>query len=79
MVDSKVEKLGRRSADARRVMNYLYKRPIIEMATVSELIEKTPQTAYTLISELEKMKIIREVTGSQRNKLYVFSDYMDLF
>ncbi len=79
LVDSKVEKLGRRSADARRVMNYLYKRPIIEMATVSELIEKTPQTAYTLISELEKMKIIREVTGSQRNKLYVFSDYMDLF
>lgn len=78
-VDNKIEQLGRRSADARLVMNYLYKRPIIEVAIVSELIGKTPQTAYTLISDLEKAEIIREITGSQRNKLYVFSDYMDLF
>lgn len=78
-VDSKLEQLGKRGGDARLVMNYLYKRPIITAPTVSELIKKTQQTAYTLISDLEKAGIIKEVTGSQRNKLYVFKDYVDLF
>lgn len=79
LVDNKIENLGKRSSDGRLVMNHLYKRPVITAPIVAELIGKTPQTAYTLISDLEKAEIIKEVTGSQRNKLYVFEEYLKLF
>ncbi|KAA6336307.1 Adenosine monophosphate-protein transferase SoFic [termite gut metagenome] len=78
-VDSSLEKMGKRSADARLVMHYLYKKPIISVVTVTHIIGKTQQTAYTLVSDLEEAKILHEITGSQRNKLYVFKDYIDLF
>jgi hypothetical protein len=78
-VDSSLEKMGKRSADARLVMHHLYKKPIISVTTVTTIIGKTQQTAYTLVSDLEEAKILKEITGLQRNKLYVFKDYIDLF
>jgi hypothetical protein len=43
------------------------------------LINKTPQTAYTLITDLERECILKEITGAQRNKLYLFKEYFELF
>ena len=43
------------------------------------IIGKTPQTAYTLIAEMEKAEILKEITGAQRNKLYTFEPYIQLF
>jgi len=36
-------------------------------------------SAYKLIGELESLKIIREITGAKRGKLYVFAEYLNLF
>jgi hypothetical protein len=49
------------------------------VSKVEELIEKSNVTAYKLIADLEKLDIIKEISGAQRNKLYVFKDYLDLF
>jgi Fic family protein len=78
-VDRSLEKMGKRSADAHLVMHYLYKKPVISVAVVTNIIGKTQQTAYTLISDLEEAKILHEITGLQRNKLYAFRDYINLF
>jgi Fic family protein len=78
-VDRSLEKMGKRSVDAYLVMHYLYKKPIISVATVTNIIGKTQQTAYTLISDLEEAMVLHEITGLQRNKLYTFRDYIDLF
>jgi hypothetical protein len=43
------------------------------------LIGKTPQTAYNLIADMEKVEILKEITGAQRNKLYSFEPYIHLF
>ncbi len=78
-VDACIEKLGKRGGDARKVVNYLYKKPIITASVVEDILEKSTQTAYNLIADLEKEKIIVEMTGSQRYKVYYFKDYFDLF
>ena len=78
-LEAQIDKLGKRSSDARQIINYLYKRPIISSYEVTALINKTQQTAYNLISDMERIGIIKEVTGAQRYKLYLFKDYMDLF
>lgn len=78
-LEEKLKTLGNRSSDARKVIDYLYTQPIIEISKVEELIEKSSVTGYKLLADLERLNIIKEISGAQRNKLFVFKDYIDLF
>ena len=78
-VEEMITELGARSADAHKVVEYLYMHPIIDAQKVSDIIEKNPQSAYQLISKLENLKIIEEITGAQRNRLYAFEEYLAIF
>ena len=77
--EEKITKLGARSADAHKIIDYLYSNPVIDAQKVGSIINKKPQSAYQLINKLENLKILREITGSQRNRLYVFDDYLEIF
>jgi Fe2+ or Zn2+ uptake regulation protein len=46
---------------------------------VGKITEKSPASVYKLITLLEELQIIKEVTGSQRGRLYIFKDYLELF
>ena len=78
-LEEKLMSLGNRNMDARKVVDYLYTQPIIEVTKVEELLQKSSVTAYKLLADLERLDIIKEISGAQRNKLYVFKDYLDLF
>ncbi|MGB0880748.1 MAG: Fic family protein [Polaribacter sp.] len=78
-VERKITKLGARSSDAHKIMSYLYSNPVIDAQKVSEIIEKNPQSAYQLINKLETISILKEITGSRRNRLYIFDAYLDIF
>lgn len=78
-IKKKIKTLKGRSADARVLINYLYTKPIINAAAASKVINKSPASAYKRLRDLEALKIIDEVTGSERSRLYVFNDYLDLF
>ncbi len=78
-IEKQVDTLGRRGQDARIIVDYLYKKPIISPSEMIQFMEKSPQTVYNLIADLERMEIIQEITGAQRNKLYLFKPYMDCF
>jgi Fic family protein len=78
-IETQIDKLGKRGADARTLLDYLYKKPIISPVEVGALINKTPQTVYNLIARMEKEGILKEITGAQRNKLYSFKPYISLF
>jgi Fic family protein len=79
IVERQIDGLGKRGTDARILLDYLYKKPIVSVAETITIINKTPQTAYNLISDLEKQGILKEITGAQRNKMYLFDPYMQLF
>jgi Fic family protein len=78
-LEIKIQTLRNRSADAKTIIEYLYNQPIIEVGKVAELLGKSNVTSYKLVSDLEKLEILKEISGAQRNKLYVFKDYLDLF
>jgi Fic family protein len=78
-IEQEIIQLGARSNDAHKVIESLYSNPIIEAQRVSEIIGKNPQSAYQLLNKLEDLNIIEEITGAQRNRLYLFKDYMDIF
>jgi len=78
-VESQLQTLGSRTANAQKVVQYLYQRPIIDAAKVAKVAEVSPASAYKLIADLERFEILNEITGGKRGKMYVFGAYLDIF
>ena len=79
LVDKKIQKLGSRMPKAMRVVEFLYNKPVVNAQTVAEVTELSLPSAYKLIEDLEKMKILTEITGSKRDRSFIFNDYLKLF
>lgn len=78
-IDIDIQSLGSRALKARKVIDYLYKRPIITADKVSEVASISMPSSYKLISDLEKLNVLKEKTGGQRSRVYVFDNYLNLF
>ncbi len=78
-VDEKLQTLGSRIKNARTVVTYLYQYPIIKVQNVNAITGLTAPSSYTLLSKLEELKIIENMTNLKRGKIYRFKDYIELF
>lgn len=78
-VELQLQTLGSRTANAQKVMNALYQRPVVNAARVGEAAGVSPASAYKLIADLERFGILKEITGGKRGRMYVFDDYLKLF
>ncbi|GLU55309.1 toxin Fic [Dyadobacter frigoris] len=78
-LEIKIQSFGSRAKEAKKIVEYLYEQPIIGASRVEKLTGKSKATNYKLLADLERLEILKEVSGGQRNKLYVFKDYLDLF
>lgn len=78
-VEAEIQKIGSRATNAKKVIDYLYKRPIIDAEKVGEVAGISMPSSYRLISDLEKMDILKEITGGKRGRTYVFENYLWLF
>lgn len=70
---------GKKAHNASRLLEYLYQRPIVSVADIVEPLGITKQTANLLVKEFEAKGVLREVTGYQRNKLFVFARYLSIY
>ena len=78
-IDIDIQKLGSRALKAKKVIDYLYKKPMITADKVSDIASVSMPSSYKLISELEKLNILQEKTGGQRSRVYAFDNYIKLF
>lgn len=78
-VEAQIQTLGSRTANAQKVVHYLYQRPMIDAAKVGEVADISPASAYKLIADLEQFGVLKEITGGKRGKMYVYYDYLQLF
>lgn len=78
-IDQKIQAMGARAGNARIVVNQLYLKPIINSQKVQEITQLSRPASYRLISDLENLGILKEITGAQRGKLYSFNDYLNLY
>lgn len=77
--EHKIITLGKKLPLAKKVLNYLYKYPIIYSAYLVEELKITKPTANAIISDFIKLDILKEVTGLKRNRLFAFEEYLNLF
>jgi Fic family protein len=78
-VDDKIISLGRGAQNARKLVVILYTKPIATAAQVAHHLDLGPKTAFTLIEKLMSLGILDESSGKQRNRLFVFTDYLNLY
>lgn len=78
-VEKRIGTLGSRAANAQKVVHYLYQRPVIDAAKAAKVTGVSPASAYKLIEDLEKLDILKEITGGKRGKRYIFDAYLQLF
>lgn len=69
----------RRHENARRLIEYLYKKPVVDTKAVTAFLDTTPNTASAMVSDLVKHGVLTEMTGQRRNRLFMFRDYIELF
>lgn len=70
---------GKRAENVQKLLKHLYRRPAITAAQVSELLDVTHQTASALLNKMVEDEMLNEVTGYQRNRIFVFERYLMLF
>ncbi|MOA43150.1 HTH DNA binding domain protein [compost metagenome] len=78
-VEHQILSLGQRAENAKKLLLYLYQRPMLSVNEAAEQLGVTHQSANALVKQLEGLGILRETTGYGRNRLYVFERYFSLF
>jgi Fic family protein len=78
-VDLEIQKLGSRAANVQKITNYLYQRPLINAEKIVEVAGISYPSAYKIIEDLEKLEVLKEITGGQRSREYIFERYINLF
>ena len=71
--------LGRAAGNGHRVLEHLYERPIVSVNAVRRLLDVTYPAANQIVERLERIGILREVTGQARNRRFRYDSYIDLF
>lgn len=72
------EKYGRRFAKGSLLLQELLKRPYVKVEDVEKICGLSYKAANDLVKQMCEDKILREITGQSRNRMFVFDIYLAL-
>ena len=78
-VEKSIMTLGKKSENARILLDHLYRRPFITPNEIAQILQITHQTASSLVKDFEKLNILKKWEKVGRNQSYVFARYLLLF
>ena len=78
-IDGQLQTLGSRAANAQTVIEALYRDPVVDAARVAKIAKLSPASAYKLIADLERLGVLKEITGGKRGRTWTFEPYVKLF
>lgn len=67
------------STNGLKLLDYLYEKPVFSVRMAQKHLDCTYTTAAKVVGQLEKAGLVVEITGQQRNRLYRYSPYLELF
>src|SRR5437762_14351576 len=73
------QKLGRAAGNGHRILEHLYRRPIVSVKDVMALTWTTFVAANGLVGRLADAGILAETTGRARHRRFRYDAYVDLF
>ena len=75
---TRIETLGRSAGNALRVHSLLQRKPVVSVPAAADELNLTAPTIRSAIENLEKLDLVRETTGKMRDRLFVYSRYLDI-
>jgi len=73
------ERLGRAAHNGLNVLEHLYQDPIIHVRNVEKWTETTYANANNLVSKLEEIGVLTEISGRARNRVFCYDSYVSIF
>ena len=74
----KIENLGRKAGSVHRVYDLLRRHPITTISNATKHLSMTTPTVGSAIESLETLGIVREITGKQRDRIYLYDLYVKI-
>ena len=74
----RVQSIGRAAASALRVYDAFRDRPLSTIAALSEQTGASYPTVSRAVEELERLRIVREITGRKRGRIFAYTRYLDI-
>ena len=71
--------MGKRSKLGIEFLPQLFKKPIVTINDVQTMTNLSPKAANDLVKAFVEQKILVETTGYQRNRVFVFDEYVRMF
>lgn len=78
-VEKKLTKIGKKATNGQRLLELLYSTPKVSAKFVSDKLDVSTATANGLLKAFVEVGILDEKTGFNRNRFYVFEDYIKIF
>lgn len=75
----KISTLGRSTAKAMLVFNFLFHTPTIRVKDIEKITGLKNPNALALLDKMIKLGILKEITGRKRNKVFRYQNYVNLF
>jgi cell filamentation protein, protein adenylyltransferase len=76
--EKKIKTLGRSSSSVLRIHRALLRQPITNSLAIQETTGLTPATVNKGLEKLCALKIVREITGQKRNRLFSYVKYLKI-
>ena len=74
----RIRTLGRSAASMLQVHDLLQRQPIVSIIPASRELKLTHPTVMKAIANLEKLGIVREISGRRRGRLFAYARYMSI-
>jgi len=71
--------MGKRSKQGIEFLHRLFKNPVVTIKDVQAMTSLSPKAANDLVRAFVDQKILVETTGYQRNRVFVFNEYVRMF
>lgn len=73
-----VDARGRSTSRGLTLLENLYKQPVVSMSNITEMFDITFQGASDMARQFLSLRILEEITGRRRNRLFAYSRYLKL-
>ncbi len=76
---NKVAGMGKSAERGIKLLNALYRTPIVRVRDVEKITSLSNPNALLLVERFIKLGILHELTGQKRNRVFSYQDYVNLF
>src|SRR5207247_951183 len=74
----RIGKMGRAASTALRVQELLQRQPIVSSADATKALGLSAPAVRSALGSLEKMGLVREITGKQRDRMFAYTEYLGI-